>query len=140
MQSRWREPINLGTDRMITINDLARIVIEISGKDGIDLVHVAGPQGVRGRNSDNARLREVRVGSQPPRSREALVPTYRWIEQAVCDSRATALPPRTLARHLMTPYSDDLRPSLTVRLVALASHCIGGSPTADPMEGLECYL
>ena len=83
MQSDHRQPLNLGRDRLISINDLARIVIAVSGKDGIDLVHVDGPQGVRGRNSDNSRLRQV-LGWEPGISlEEGLVPTYRWIEKQV---------------------------------------------------------
>jgi GDP-D-mannose 3', 5'-epimerase len=83
MQSDHREPINLGTDRMVTINELARLVIEISGKHDVSLVHVDGPQGVRGRNSDNTKLREV-LGWEPETSlEEGLAPTYRWIEEQV---------------------------------------------------------
>jgi nucleoside-diphosphate-sugar epimerase len=83
MQSDYREPLNLGTDRMVTINELARIVIDISGKRDLELVHVEGPQGVRGRNSDNSRLREV-LGWEPGISlEEGLEPTYRWIEEQV---------------------------------------------------------
>jgi GDP-D-mannose 3', 5'-epimerase len=83
MQSDHSAPLNLGTDRMVTINELARIVIEISGKPGLELEHVEGPQGVRGRNSDNTRLREV-LGWEPEISLEdGLVPTYRWIEEQV---------------------------------------------------------
>ena len=83
MQSDYRQPLNLGRDRLISINDLARIVIAVSGKDGIDLVHIDGPQGVRGRNSDNSRLRQV-LGWEPGISlEEGLVPTYRWIEKQV---------------------------------------------------------
>jgi GDP-D-mannose 3', 5'-epimerase len=80
MRSDHRQPLNLGTDRMVSINELAEIVIEVSGKPGISLVHVDGPQGVRGRNSDNTRLREV-LGWEPQTSlKDGLVPTYRWIE------------------------------------------------------------
>jgi GDP-D-mannose 3',5'-epimerase len=83
MQSDYADPINLGTDRMVSINELARIIIEISAKPGITIRHVEGPQGVRGRNSDNTRLREV-LGWEPQISLEdGLVPTYRWIEQQV---------------------------------------------------------
>ncbi len=83
MQSDYSEPLNLGTDRMVTINELARIVIEISGKSGLELQHVEGPQGVRGRNSDNSKLREV-LGWEPGISLEdGLAPTYRWIERQV---------------------------------------------------------
>ena len=83
MQSDHREPLNLGTDRMVSIDELARIVIAISGKHDLELVHVDGPQGVRGRNSDNSRLREV-LGWEPEISLEdGLEPTYRWIEEQV---------------------------------------------------------
>ncbi len=83
MQSDHREPINLGTERMISINDLAQIVLTIAGKQGISLKHVEGPQGVRGRNSDNSRLRDV-LGWEPTIDlEEGLIPTYRWIEEQV---------------------------------------------------------
>jgi nucleoside-diphosphate-sugar epimerase len=83
MDSDYREPLNLGTDRMVTINELAEIVIDISGKQGLSLDHVDGPQGVRGRNSDNTRLREV-LGWEPEIALEdGLEPTYRWIEKQV---------------------------------------------------------
>jgi GDP-D-mannose 3',5'-epimerase len=81
MQSGYRGPLNLGTDHMVTINELARTVIALSGKKGIRLRHVEGPQGVRGRNSDNTRLREV-LGWEPRTTLEqGLEPTYRWIEK-----------------------------------------------------------
>jgi GDP-D-mannose 3', 5'-epimerase len=83
MQSDYPEPLNLGTEEIVTINELARLIIEVAGKPGITLHHVDGPQGVRGRNSDNTRLREV-LGWEPgvPLA-EGLVPTYRWIEKQV---------------------------------------------------------
>ena len=83
MQSDYHEPLNLGTDRMVTINKLAQIVIETSGKPDIGLTHVEGPQGVRGRNSDNTRLRKV-LGWEPQISLEdGLAGTYQWIEKQV---------------------------------------------------------
>lgn len=83
MDSDYRRPLNLGTDRMVSINQLAEIVIDISGKQGLTLQHVDGPQGVRGRNSDNDRLREI-LGWEPEVSLEdGLVSTYRWIEKQV---------------------------------------------------------
>lgn len=83
MQSDWRDPLNLGTDRMVTINELAQIILEISGKRDVSIRHVPGPQGVRGRNSDNSLLREV-LDWEPQIDLEVgLVPTYRWIEKQV---------------------------------------------------------
>ena len=97
MQSDHAEPLNLGTDRMVTINELARIVIEISGKSGLELKHVEGPQGVRGRNSDNSRLRAV-LGWEPGISlEEGLSPTYRWIEEQVALATPTTAVPGVLS-------------------------------------------
>jgi GDP-D-mannose 3', 5'-epimerase len=89
MQSDHADPLNLGTDRMVTINELARIVIEISGKHSIGLDHVEGPQGVRGRNSDNSRLREV-LGWEPQTTLEdGLAETYRWVAKQVAGTPGT---------------------------------------------------
>lgn len=82
MQTDYYDPINLGQDRMVTINQLADIVADIAG---IEIVkkHVPGPQGVRGRNSDNSRLRQV-LGWEPEISLEdGLARTYDWIEEQV---------------------------------------------------------
>lgn len=82
MQSDYYEPLNLGQDRLVTINQLAEMVAEIAG---IRIVkkHVPGPQGVRGRNSDNTRLRQV-LGWEPEISlEEGLARTYSWIEAQV---------------------------------------------------------
>jgi GDP-D-mannose 3', 5'-epimerase len=63
------------------------MIVDVSGKDGITLRHVDGPQGVRGRNSDNRRLREV-LGWEPLVTlRQGLEPTYRWIEKQVASRR-----------------------------------------------------
>ncbi len=82
MRSDYREPLNLGQDRLITINQLADMVANIAGIQ-ISKKHIAGPQGVRGRNSDNTRLREV-LGWEPQISlEEGLAQTYAWIEEQV---------------------------------------------------------
>jgi GDP-D-mannose 3', 5'-epimerase len=79
MRSEYRSPLNLGQDRLATIDELADIVAEIAGIE-ITKRHISGPQGVRGRNSDNTRLREV-LGWTPGISlEEGLARTYRWIE------------------------------------------------------------
>ena len=79
MDSGYQLPLNLGTEELVTINELAQIAIEVAGKKDIELVHVEGPQGVRGRNSDNGKLREV-LGWEPGIGlKEGLVPTYDWI-------------------------------------------------------------
>jgi GDP-D-mannose 3', 5'-epimerase len=83
MRSDYPEPLNLGTEHMVTINELAQLIIKLSGKDDITLRHVDGPQGVRGRNSDNSRLREA-LGWEPAIDLETgLASTYRWIDKQV---------------------------------------------------------
>lgn len=82
MRSDYAEPLNLGQDRMVTINQLADMVAEIAGIH-ILKKHVPGPQGVRGRNSDNTRLRWV-LGWEPKISlADGLAWTYAWIEKQV---------------------------------------------------------
>jgi GDP-D-mannose 3',5'-epimerase len=79
MKSDFAEPINLGQDRMISINQLADMVARIAGIS-ITKRHIDGPQGVRGRNSDNTLLRQV-LGWEPEISLEqGLRRTYEWIE------------------------------------------------------------
>ena len=68
MASDYAEPLNLGQDRLVSINELADMVAQIAGVE-IEKVFVDGPQGVRGRNSDNTRLREV-LGWEPEISLE----------------------------------------------------------------------
>jgi len=85
MQSDFVEPLNLGQDRMVTINQLADIVGEISGVK-IEKKHVDGPQGVRGRNSDNTKLREVLHWEPAVSLEDGLRTTYQWIEQEVARS------------------------------------------------------
>jgi nucleoside-diphosphate-sugar epimerase len=81
MASDYREPLNLGTDRLIAINDLFDLVCRIAGKRLRRKNDVSKPQGVRGRNSDNSRLRQV-LGWEPSISLdEGLRTTYCWIEQ-----------------------------------------------------------
>lgn len=83
MQSGYREPINLGQDRMISINELVDIVAKIAGKRIGKRYDVTRPQGVRGRNSDNTRLREVLKWEPRVSLEEGLARTYRWIEGEV---------------------------------------------------------
>ena len=82
MRSDYVGPLNVGQDRMVTINELCDIVASIAGIRVVKR-HVDGPQGVRGRNSDNTRLRDV-LGWEPRVSlEEGLARTYAWIEAQV---------------------------------------------------------
>jgi GDP-D-mannose 3', 5'-epimerase len=79
MRSNYPHPLNLGTDRLVTINELADIIGKIAGRQFTRSYDLSKPQGVRGRNSDNSRLRQV-LDWQPQVSLEdGLARTYAWI-------------------------------------------------------------
>lgn len=82
-QSNHREPINLGSNRLVTIDELVDIVAKIANKKIIKNHNLSKPQGVRGRNSDNTKLYEV-CGWEPQIPLEiGLEKTYRWIEMEI---------------------------------------------------------
>src|SRR5262245_61574829 len=90
MGSDYSKPLNLGQDRLVTINQLADMVAAIAGTH-IVKKYRTGPQGVRGRNSDNTRLRQV-LGWEPRISlEEGLTRTYTWIEAQVRERAATGI-------------------------------------------------
>jgi GDP-D-mannose 3',5'-epimerase len=82
LRSDFSGPVNIGSEEMVSINQLVDIVADIAGKRIIKH-HIPGPQGVRGRNSDN-RLIEERLRWSPSQSlRQGLEMTYGWIESQV---------------------------------------------------------
>ena len=100
MQSDFAEPLNLGQDRMLSINELADIIAGVAGIS-ITKKHIDGPQGVRGRNSDNSKLRDV-LGWEPEISLEdGLARTYNWIEDQVRQSLAVKTPARSAAAEVV---------------------------------------
>ncbi len=80
MASSYREPLNLGTDRMITINQLLEMIAKIGGKRLRIRHDLSKPQGVRGRNSDNTRLRQVLRWEPSTPLEDGLKITYLWIQ------------------------------------------------------------
>lgn len=96
MRSDYPHPLNLGTDELVTVNQLVDTVAEIAGKRIIKRYDTSKPQGVRGRNSDNTRIREA-LGWGPEISlREGLEPTYRWIESELRAAGRVPEPTRTM--------------------------------------------
>jgi GDP-D-mannose 3',5'-epimerase len=83
MRSDYKNPLNLGTDELVTISELAKLVIETSGKMITIGYDRSKPQGVRGRNSDNTRLRSVLQWEPKTTLRKGIGPTYRWISARV---------------------------------------------------------
>lgn len=82
MRSDYCDPLNLGQDRLISINGLADLIMEIAGVK-LTKKHIKGPEGVRGRNSDNNLLRKVLTWEPEVSLEEGLRQTYEWIERQV---------------------------------------------------------
>ena len=89
MESSHSEPINLGQDRMVTINELADIVAAAAGVSIIKK-HIDGPMGVRGRNSDNTTLKRVLNWEPAITLEDGLSRTYAWIEKQVTSQSGVA--------------------------------------------------
>jgi len=77
-------PVNIGSEEMVSINEMAKIVMDIAGKN-ISIKHIPGPEGVRGRNSDNALIKE-KLGWEPDFPlKKGLEKTYKWINKQADD-------------------------------------------------------
>jgi len=85
MRSGYDEPLNIGTDRAVSINELAQIISDVADWP-VEIVHVNGPQGVRGRNADLSEMKRV-LDYEPQVSLEAgMAELYTWIEEQVQDA------------------------------------------------------
>jgi nucleoside-diphosphate-sugar epimerase len=82
MGSDFGGPVNIGSEEMISINDFAKMVIDISGKN-ISIRNIPGPTGVRGRNSDNKLIREKLAWEPSLPLRKGMEITYKWINEQV---------------------------------------------------------
>jgi len=86
MDSDFQGPMNIGSEEMVTINDLAKLAMDIAGKK-LNIKHIDGPLGVRGRNSDNNLMKE-KLGWSPSKPlRFGLEKTYNWINEQVKNSK-----------------------------------------------------
>lgn len=81
-KSTYTKPLNIGSSELITINDLADMIIRLSGKT-LTKNHVEGPEGVRGRNSDNSRIRTVLAWEPTTPLEKGLGITYEWVKSQV---------------------------------------------------------
>lgn len=83
MESDFREPLNIGSDRLVTIDELADMIINISGKKITKKYNTSAPQGVRGRNADLTLVKRVLNWEPRISLEEGLKETYKWINQRV---------------------------------------------------------
>jgi nucleoside-diphosphate-sugar epimerase len=86
MRSDFEGPVNIGSEEMVTINQLAEMVMDVAGKK-LKIKHIKGPLGVRGRNSDNKLIKEKLDWTPSCPLREGMEKTYRWIEKQVAAAR-----------------------------------------------------
>merc|ERR1712083_957537 len=85
MRSDYDKPVNIGSDEMISINGLSSLALSFDGKeDFVKIKHIPGPEGVRGRNSDNELIQQVLKWSPEIKLADGLKLTYDWIK-AQCD-------------------------------------------------------
>lgn len=96
MRSDYRTPLNLGSDRLVTVNELVDIVCRIADKHIRKRHDLSKPQGVRGRNSDNTRLRQVLRWEPQTTLEEGIGRTYWWIQEQL--EKAGRLPAVASAR------------------------------------------
>ena len=81
-------PVNIGSEEMVTINQLAALAMGIAGKK-LTVRHIPGPTGVRGRNSDNRLIRKT-LGWEPKQTlRVGMEKTYQWIEEQLARTRGS---------------------------------------------------
>ncbi|MGD0800061.1 MAG: NAD-dependent epimerase/dehydratase family protein [Terracidiphilus sp.] len=86
MQSSFKGPVNIGSEEMVTINGMARMIMKIAGKN-LSIKHIAGPLGVRGRNSDNQLIREKLSWAPSQSLSDGLTKTYPWIVSQMAAQR-----------------------------------------------------
>jgi len=87
MDSDFQGPVNIGSDEMVSINQLVEIVKEIAGKPNITIKHIEGPLGVRGRTSDNRLIKE-KLGWAPNYPlKKGLEKTYPWIKKQIDEGK-----------------------------------------------------
>jgi len=82
MRSDVEEVLNVGSDEMVSMNEMAEMILAFEDKK-LSLKHIPGPEGVRGRNSDNTKIQELLGWAPPQNLKEGLKRTYDWIKECM---------------------------------------------------------
>jgi nucleoside-diphosphate-sugar epimerase len=82
MNSEFSGPVNIGSEEMVTINQLTQLIIDISGKN-LSIVNAEGPAGVPGRNSNNTLIKKYLGWNYSMSLKQGIEKTYQWIDQQV---------------------------------------------------------
>eukprot|EP00899_Mesostigma_viride_P008257 jgi/Mesvir1/17432/Mv08710-RA.1 len=89
-KSDFKEPVNLGSDEMVSMNEMAGIVMKLTGRQ-MKIRHIPGPEGVRGRNSDNTLIKEKLGWAPSIKLQDGLAKTFEWIQGQVEGEKATGV-------------------------------------------------
>jgi GDP-D-mannose 3',5'-epimerase len=122
MRSDYTQPLNLGSDEWTTMNAMAKLAMSFSGKS-LEIEHVPGPEGVRGRNSDNTLIRQVLGWAPSIRLSDGLRRTYDWIDGEV--NKLGADEASKMARSTVVKQEDGMKQA-EKRLAAVTSAQRGG--------------
>jgi len=87
MQSDFREPLNLGSDEMVSMNDMAKTIMSYEGK-GLSIKHIPGPEGVRGRNSDNTLIKQVLGWAPSITLKDGTRRLYDWMKVEIANEKS----------------------------------------------------
>ena len=106
--SDYKKPLNVGSDEMVSMNQMADLVKGFAGKAELPTKHIPGPEGVRGRNSDNTLIKQVLGWAPQTTLKEGLGMTYKWIDEQVAKYGADtkALTTSTVVGQTMTDSCD----------------------------------
>mmetsp|Transcript_9281 Transcript_9281/g.16282 ORF Transcript_9281/g.16282 Transcript_9281/m.16282 type:complete len:350 (+) Transcript_9281:98-1147(+) len=109
MKSEYLKPINLGSDEMVSMNEMADVVIDLAGKTGkLTHKHIPGPEGVRGRNSDNTLIKEVLGWAPSIKLRDGLKLTMDWIQKQIDAKKAAGADEDYSSSKIVTQSTDSL--------------------------------
>jgi len=98
MRSDYSKPLNIGSDEMVSMNEMAKLALGFCGKGHLPIKHIPGPEGVRGRNSNNDLIRQV-LGWAPSISlAEGLRRTSEWIRAQIEKDKAAGVDPKTYSQ------------------------------------------
>jgi GDP-D-mannose 3',5'-epimerase len=108
MNSDYKEPLNLGSDEMVSMIDMAHMALELAKKkDTVKINHILGPEGVRGRNSDNTLIKQKLGWAPSTLLREGIAVTYKWINQQIEEEKKNGV---DVSKYAVSHVVRDITP------------------------------
>jgi GDP-D-mannose 3',5'-epimerase len=106
MESDFAESINLGSDEMVSMNELANICLDVAGRK-LPLSHVPGPEGVRGRNSENTLIKQVLGWAPSVKIKDGLALTQVWLKDQIEKEKAKGVDVAAMASSKVVQQSTE---------------------------------